>query len=168
METFKLALIGDSAVGKTEIIRSFSGDTRKDKEFGHNIASRDLELSDGRTVSVVLWDLPGQKRFEAVRRTFYQGSDAILIVFDMTRRTTFTSLHKWVKEVAESLQYIPKIALIGTKKDLTEYQEIDREEIAQIASNPKFNFPFYLINATNPTEVEKIIEMLLFVIERDG
>ena len=76
----------------------------------------------------------------------------------MTRRTTFTSLHKWVKEVAESLQYIPKIALIGTKKDLTEYQEIDREEIAQIASNPKFNFPFYLINATNPTEVEKIIE----------
>lgn len=167
METFKLSLIGDSAVGKTEILRSFSGDTRKDKEFGHNIASRELQLSDGRVVSIILWDLPGQKRFEAVRRTYYQGSDAVIIVFDMTRRTTFTSLYKWVREVAESLNYIPKIVLIGTKKDLTEYHEIERDEIVKIASNPKFNFPFYLINAKDQAEVEKVIEMLLLALEKE-
>ena len=156
MAQLKLALIGDSATGKTQLLASFSGSDGnwQESEFGHNILSKDIKINDTR-ITLVIWDLPGQNRFKTLRSTFYKGSDIIGIVFDLTRRSTFTTIHKWVREVAESLKFIPPIVLIGTKKDLTEYHEVHEDEINQISK--RFQLTYYLVDATKPKEVEHLL-----------
>jgi len=156
----KLALVGDSATGKTQLLVTFSGSNGnwQESEFGHNILSKEVEVEE-MSISLVLWDLPGQSRFKTLRNSFYKGSDLIGIVFDLTRRSTFTTIHKWVKEVAESLNFIPPIVLIGTKRDLAEYHEVNVDEIEQISK--RFNLKYFLVNATDSNEVEAMLKKIV-------
>ena len=152
VEQFKISIIGNPGVGKTQILKTLCGKTISE-EYGQNIASKELYLGK-KKVQVTLWDLPAQQRFESVRKVYYNGSNTIIIVFDLTRRTTFTELHKWVKEVADSLKYIPYIVFLGTKKNMVDFHEISEEEIQAISK--KFDIDYFLVSANDADELEKM------------
>ncbi len=158
MEQLKLSIIGDAGTGKTQFLRTISGEQIKTEEYGQNIASEDYEIN-GELYRLTFWDLPAQQRFETVRRTFYNGSNAVLVLFDLTRRSSFIELHKWVKEVASTLHYIPVIALIGAKNDLADYHEIGEDEVEAIAK--KFALDYYLLSALSKEEIDASIKDLI-------
>ena len=98
----KVCLLGDGAVGKTALRKRYLG-----KQFssgyvmtiGADFAVKKTEINtnDGtKSVKFQIWDLAGQPRFNSVRELYYKGSHGGLLVFDITRRDSFSNLNSWV------------------------------------------------------------------------
>ncbi len=163
MQYIKLCIVGEAGVGKTQLLKTLVGssETIKQEEYGQNITSKEMVI-DNTPYNITLWDLPAQQRFASIRKNYYLGCNAIIVVFDLTRRSSFTSLHKWIKEVAEALNYIPMIVFFGSKKDLDDYHEISEEEIASIAK--KFDIDYYLLSLKSNEELEEILKKVILKI----
>ncbi len=89
--------------------------------IGSNFSTKQVELEDypNFTIKLQLWDLAGQKHFSFVRPPFYRGASAVIWVFDLTRRSSFASMHGWQDEVEKVVGAKPGI-LVGNKLDLAD------------------------------------------------
>jgi small GTP-binding protein len=121
----KICLLGDGAVGKTALRERYLG-----KQFssgyvmtiGADFAVKKTQIAteEGKkNVKFQIWDLAGQPRFNSVRELYYKGSHGGLLVFDITRRDSFTNLTSWIEELyRNSGRGIMPITLLGNKVDL--------------------------------------------------
>lgn len=115
----KIALAGDANVGKTAMMVRMRTNRFHDLRamtIGIDFHTFELDLNRTR-YRLVVWDLGGQARFAQIRRSFYRGSKAIGLVFDVNNPSSFYNLPGWWQEVREELGNIP-IALVGNKTDL--------------------------------------------------
>jgi len=89
--------------------------------IGSNFSTKQVELEDypNFTIKLQLWDLAGQKHFSFVRPPFYRGSAAVIMVFDLTRRSSFANMRDWQDEVEKVTGKKP-IILVGNKLDLAD------------------------------------------------
>ena len=74
------------------------------------------EYSTG--IKIQAWDVAGQARFKAVRKMYYSGAAGVILVFDVTRRRSFTEMSKWVQEADESIGTRVPALIVGNKTDL--------------------------------------------------
>jgi len=134
---FKFIIIGDHEVGKTSIVRRFV-----EKRFSHNyratiglnILSHDFEAF-GNKISLSLWDVGAQKYFKRFRKTYYLGTQAAFIVYDLTKRETFDNIINWIQELEDFIENkeLP-IIIVGNKTDLVERRQISNQEGADLAN----------------------------------
>jgi small GTP-binding protein len=75
-------------------------------------------MIDNKVVKIQIWDTAGQEAFQAITRTYYKGAVGALLVYDITRRETFTHVTKWLEEVKNNSTKSIVIILVGNKKDL--------------------------------------------------
>ena len=123
---FKLMVIGEGAVGKTTLVNRYvTGTFERDykttigSQFAVKLAHISPPESEYATgIKIQAWDVAGQARFKAVRKMYYSGAAGIIIVFDVTRRRSFTELAKWVQEADESVGARVPVLLVGNKTDL--------------------------------------------------
>jgi small GTP-binding protein len=123
---FKLMVIGEGAVGKTTLVNRYvTGTFERDykttigSQFAVKLAHISPPESEYATgIKIQAWDVAGQARFKAVRKMYYSGAAGIIIVFDVTRRRSFTELSKWIEEADESIGTRVPILLVGNKTDL--------------------------------------------------
>ena len=121
--TFKVAICGDGAVGKTSLINRFVEGTFT-KEYlvtlGVEITKYGREVR-GDAVNLILWDLAGQDQFSKVRERFFSGTSAAILVFSHEQNEegerSFQHLQKWLDHIRENCGDIP-IILLGNKIDL--------------------------------------------------
>ena len=133
---FKFIVIGDHEVGKTSIIRRFV-----EKKFladyratiGLNIMSHEFDAF-GNRISVFLWDIGAQEYFRRYRKTYYNGTQAAFIVFDLTSKKSFNNIQNWHKELIEFIENkkLP-IIIVGNKKDLEDDRLISYDEGVELA-----------------------------------
>ncbi len=135
---FKFIIIGDHEVGKTSIVRRFvekrfSADYRA--TIGINILTHSFKFI-GNEVAVALWDIGAQQYFKRFRKTYYMGSQAAFIVFDLTNRETFNHLKVWLQELNEFIgkKDLP-IVIVGNKSDLIDKRVISYQEGVQMAGD---------------------------------
>ena len=98
---YKIVLIGDSAVGKSNLLSRFARnefDTNSKATIGVEFQTQVVEI-DGKEVKAQIWDTAGQERFRAVTSAYYRGAFGALIVYDISRRTTFDSVKRWLDEL---------------------------------------------------------------------
>ncbi len=117
---FKMALIGDPAVGKTSLRRKFLG-----QGFIHShIATIGVDFAqkyvgvDGRTIRLVIWDLAGQQSYESVRKHYYQGCSSLILVYSVMERETFDNASRWLVEAYKYMGELPPTAILANKTDL--------------------------------------------------
>ncbi len=134
---FKFIIIGDHEVGKTSIVRRFvekrfSGDYRA--TIGINILTHSFKFI-GNDISVSLWDVGAQQYFKRFRKTYYMGSQAAFIVFDLTKRESFDHIKVWLQELNEFIgrKDLP-IVIVGNKSDLTDKRVVPYQEGVKAAS----------------------------------
>lgn len=94
----KVLIIGDLGVGKTSIIRRyvhqvFSQHYRA--TIGVDFALKVLNWDHKTVVRLQLWDIAGQERYGNMTRVYYREAVGALVVFDMTRHSTFQAVLKW-------------------------------------------------------------------------
>ena len=135
---FKFIVIGDHEVGKTSIIRRFVEDNFFEKyraTIGLNILSHTFNAF-GNKINIMLWDIGAQKFFKRYRKTYYNGAQAVFIVFDLTNRESFENVYYWHNELKEFIDNkdLP-IIIVGNKTDLINERVINYEEGAQVAKD---------------------------------
>lgn len=120
---FKIILIGPGAVGKTSILMRFVHDTFSKSykmTIGVDFLNKEIDIDDT-NVKLTIWDVAGQKRFKFMRKNFYSGAAGALLVFDLTRETTFQEvIRRWYPEMIQFIEKEVPFILIGNKVDLIE------------------------------------------------
>jgi Ras-related protein Rab-18 len=127
---FKILIIGDSSVGKTSILNSFtdgSFDQHTKNTIGVDLKIKNMTVKDKDT-RLVIWDSAGQERFRTLTSGFYRGGHGILMVYDMTSRESFDNLKYWMKEIIQYSTNDPVIILISNKSDLKEKRTVSSME----------------------------------------
>ncbi|KAI6044637.1 P-loop containing nucleoside triphosphate hydrolase protein [Pisolithus marmoratus] len=106
MLTVKLVVLGSSGVGKTSLRGQYlSGrfSTGYRATIGADFIAKTLPhpTRHGEFVSLQIWDTAGQERFSRLTSAFYRGADAVILMFDVNRPESLTSLTKWWSEFRE-------------------------------------------------------------------
>lgn len=91
-------------------------------EFGAFIIKLDEKI-----LKLQIWDTAGQESFRSVTRIFYKGANVVFLCFDLTREDTFNNLRKWLTDVRQHAAEDILVYLIGSKQDLVEQREVDKE-----------------------------------------
>ncbi|KAG2470046.1 RAB14 protein, partial [Polypterus senegalus] len=65
--------------------------------IGVEFGTRIIEVS-GQKIKLQIWDTAGQERFRAVTRSYYRGAAGALMVYDITRRSTYNHLSSWLTD----------------------------------------------------------------------
>ncbi len=120
---YKILLAGDESVGKTSLIRrlvknEFALDYKP--TLGFEITSHSLQIKNIQ-IRLVIWDIAGQTSFESVRRSYYQGSQGFLLVFNLANRISLRNLEYWTAEIKEVCPNAPLI-ILGNKSDLPDHK----------------------------------------------
>jgi small GTP-binding protein len=85
------------------------------------------------TVELQLWDTAGQELFRAVTRGYYRGAVGAFVVFDLTKRESFTSLSQWISELRSIARPDIVLVLLGNKSDLEDARDITKFEAEEFA-----------------------------------
>lgn len=139
---FKAVLIGDSAVGKSNLLSRFSkGEFWLDSKptIGVEFAYRTVQIGD-KLIKAQIWDTAGQERFRAITSSYYRGALGALLVYDITRRESFLNLNKWLRELREYGNSDMVIILAGNKSDLTSTREVEEDEGKALAESQGIYF----------------------------
>lgn len=139
--TFKLVIIGDPMVGKTSLINRFifkTFESEYKQTIGTQLNCSEIIVGDV-LIRLILWDLAGQPRFESVRKLYFLGSDAVIVVFDLTRRETFENVDGWMQAFRQAVpDEVPKV-LVGNKVDLASKRDVSRAEAYQRHINQEYD-----------------------------
>lgn len=127
---FRYIIVGDMAVGKSCILLQFTDNkfrVQHELTIGVEFGAKTIELNN-KTIKIQIWDTAGQEQFQAITRTYYKGAIGALLVYDITRRDTFTHVTKWLEEVKSNSSKNICVILIGNKKDLEDKRQVTFEE----------------------------------------
>lgn len=153
--SLKILLIGDMAVGKTCLLRRFV-DNKFSSEFITTIGI-DYKLKNmdvlGKRVKLQIWDTAGQERFRTITRSYFRGSNGIILVYDVTDQKSFDSINHWAKSIAQRTNDADIVkVLVGNKCDEA-HPVVTREMGLELAS--RLNMPFFMVSAKKGINVEE-------------
>ena len=140
--SYKVVLIGDSAVGKTSLIRLYN---YKDIDKCHIptlacdyfITNENVE---GKQVKLLVWDTAGQERFRSISTNYVKNARGILLVYSVTDRNSFNNVSRWLDDIVNVIDDFLMI-LIGNKTDLEEERTVSFEEGKKLAND--YRVPFF-------------------------
>eukprot|EP01018_Ginkgo_biloba_P012941 Gb_39880 [translate_table: standard] len=163
---FKVVVIGDSAVGKSQILsrfarNEFSLDSKS--TIGVEFQTRTLVI-DHKTVKAQIWDTAGQERYRAVTSAYYRGAVGAMLVYDITKRQTFDHVARWLEELRGHADNNIVIMLIGNKCDLSDMRAVPMEDAQEFAQ--KEGLFFFETSALEATNVETAFLTVLTEIYR--
>lgn len=163
---FKVVLIGDSAVGKSQLLARFSrNEFNLDSKatIGVEFQTRTLDI-DHKTVKAQIWDTAGQERYRAVTSAYYRGAVGAMLVYDITKRQSFDHVARWLEELRGHADKNIVIMLVGNKTDLGSLRAVPTEDAKEFAE--KENLFFIETSALEATNVETVFVNVLTEIYR--
>ena len=157
----KVIIIGDSSVGKTNIMSKylkniFNEDSKATVgvEFGSK-----LFTIDGHNIKAQIWDTAGQEKYKAITGAYYKGSKGAFIVYDITRKETFDSVDRWINDLKCTADPKITIILIGNKCDLEHRREILKAQGEEKARS--FGCAFLETSALSGDNIEKGFQTMI-------
>ncbi|GAB2289057.1 Golgi membrane exchange factor (Ric1p-Rgp1p) subunit [Dionaea muscipula] len=159
---FKVVLIGDSAVGKSQLLARFARDEfslDSKATIGVEFQTKTVVI-DHKFVKAQIWDTAGQERYRAVTSAYYRGSMGAMLVYDISKRQTFDNIAKWLEELRGHADNNILIMLVGNKSDLgTTLRAVPTEDAKEFAE--KESLFFMETSALEAINVESAFNMLL-------
>lgn len=163
---FKVVLIGDSGVGKSNLLSRFTRNEfclESKSTIGVEFATRSIQV-DGKTIKAQIWDTAGQERYRAITSAYYRGAVGALLVYDITKQVTFENVERWLKELRDHADANIVIMLVGNKSDLRHLRSVSTEDAQSFCDKEKL--VFIETSALESTNVEKAFQQILTEIYR--
>ncbi|MFX1393164.1 MAG: GTP-binding protein [Promethearchaeota archaeon] len=160
----KIIIIGDSKVGKSSLVEMYMNGQIENPDYkptiGISISEKEFQLSKRLRMTYGLYDLAGSKNFAKVRKYYYQGSKAVLIMFDYTRAETIETISEWLEEAHyftkdDSLPYL----IVGNKIDLIENRDEIKSRVERLAD--QYDCSFYEISAITGEGIDELFTSLI-------
>ncbi|PIA65016.1 hypothetical protein AQUCO_00100469v1 [Aquilegia coerulea] len=158
---FKIVLIGDSSVGKSNLLARFARNEfypNSKSTIGVEFQTQKMDI-DGKEVKAQIWDTAGQERFRAVTSAYYRGAVGALIVYDISRRQTFESIGRWLNELHSHSDMNVVTILLGNKSDLKDAREVPTTEGKALAEAQ--NLFFMETSALDSTNVNAAFQTVV-------
>ena len=157
---FKVVIIGDSGVGKSNILKRMLN-----KEFDENSKST-VGVDFGTIHSKVkeskcqiqIWDTAGQERFRSITSVYYKGTHGAIIVYDITSQNSFNSIENWYNDLKSYITEDILLILIGNKSDLKDSRIISEEVARKKAKD--YNMLFIETSAKDNVCIKEAIDLL--------
>jgi len=164
----KVLLVGDSDVGKQEILSGLEDGTTDSPFCSTSGAAYKTTtiLIDGKRVKLQLWDTSGQGRFCTIIRSYSRGAQGILLVYDITNKWSFEGIDRWLKEVDQHAPGIPKV-LVGNRLHLAFKRQVDQDEAESYANKNSMGF-FEVSPLVNFNISETFVELARMALKRNG
>lgn len=161
----KLVLIGDATVGKTTMRQTYMGQQFTGdyiKTIGADFATKQINYK-GYNIKFQIWDLAGQYNYRSAQKSFYQGSKAAILVYDLTKRETLQNTEFWVNEsIKNSQDTIQIYILVGNKNDLK--REVNYEEgidfTKKLSDKLNIKFDYLETSAKTGENINKLFESI--------
>ena len=158
---FKLILIGDSSVGKSNILLKYlkgQFDPNSKATVGVEFGTKNVEIKN-KKIKIQIWDTAGQERYRSITSAYYKGAKGAFIVYDITRKNTFDNIDKWISDLKTNGDENLAIVLIGNKSDLEERREIQKDE--GIKKSEEYKTAFMETSALNGDNIDKAFDELI-------
>ena len=161
---FKVVLIGDSGVGKSNLLsrftrNEFSLETKT--TIGVEFATRSIQC-EGKITKAQIWDTAGQERYRAITSAYYRAAVGALLVYAINSRSSFKNIERWLAELRENADRNIVIMLVGNKSDLKHLREVPTEEATEFAQ--KNGLLFMETSALDGDKVEDAFQELITTI----
>jgi len=163
---FKVVLIGDSGVGKSNLLSRFTRNEfnlESKSTIGVEFATRSIQV-DGKTIKAQIWDTAGQERYRAITSAYYRGAVGALLVYDIAKHLTYENVERWLRELRDHADANIVIMLVGNKSDLRHLRAVPTDEAKAFAE--KNNLSFIETSALDSTNVETAFHNILTEIYR--
>ena len=157
----KLILVGDSGVGKTNILSKYlknNFDPDSKATVGVEFGTKNIEI-DNKKIKVQIWDTAGQERYKSITSTYYKGAKGAFIVYDITRKSTFDNIDKWIGDLKNNGDENMIVYLVGNKSDLNDMREVRKDEA--MTKSEKYNIAFSETSALYGDNIHKIFQDLM-------
>ena len=164
----KIVLLGDSGVGKSSIAQRYVTDTFRphgESTIGASFMSK-MIMSGGSPCKCQIWDTAGQEKYHSLAPMYYRGAAAAILVYDMTKKTSFVKLQKWVDELKERGPEDIVLCVAANKCDLEDSREVEVSEGAAFASLA--GAAFFETSALSDENVGRIFGALVSSVQRQG
>ncbi|VDO53294.1 unnamed protein product [Haemonchus placei] len=158
---FKVVLIGDSGVGKSNLLSRFSRNSfnlESKTTIGVEFATRTIEI-DGKLIKAQIWDTAGQERYRAITSAYYRGAVGALLVYDISKMQTLESCERWLRELREFSNESVSVMLVGNKLDLRHFRAVPTDVALQFAE--KHQLAFIETSALDSTNVNEAFTEIL-------
>jgi len=158
---FKVVLIGDSGVGKSNLLSRFTRNQfnlESKSTIGVEFATRSIKC-DSKTIKAQIWDTAGQERYRAITSAYYRGAVGALLVYDISKAVTYENVERWLNELRDHADSNIVIMLVGNKSDLRHLRAVPTEQAAALAE--KHGLSFIETSALDSTNVELAFQKIL-------
>ena len=163
---FKILLLGDERVGKTALRYRFCKDYFAPGYLataGFDYSTRTV-LMEGERIKVQIWDVSGDKMYDQMRKGYYRGANAFILVYDVTNKDSFANVERMLKELAMGDQSeAPKI-IIGNKSDLGHKRKVDFSSAAEWADGCRI--PIMETSSKNAANVDSGFLKIVMALKR--
>ena len=152
----KYIIIGDSAVGKSNILLRYIHDKFNEdfqSTIGVEFGAKNLKIED-KIFRIQIWDTAGQETFRSITRAYYKNSVCACMVYDITNRNSFQNIKSWLEDCKKQSPKTVFLVLIGNKTDLEEKRQVTYEEGAAFAE--KRGLLFFETSAKTGQNIEEI------------
>jgi len=163
---FKVVLIGDSGVGKSNLLSRFTRNEfnlESKSTIGVEFATRSIDV-DGKTVKAQIWDTAGQERYRAITSAYYRGAVGALLVYDIAKHATYVNVTRWLKELRDHADANIVIMLVGNKSDLKHLRAVPTDEAKTFSTENGLSF--IETSALDASNVEGAFQTILTDIYR--
>ena len=162
---FKIIVIGDAGVGKSNIITKYTRnvfDETMKPTLGVEFIMKKIAVKE-KAVKLQIWDTAGQEKYRALAKNMYRNAVGVLIVYDVSKRRSFDSVRKWAEEARQYTSEGSSVIIVGNKKDLVELREVSVEEAQTVSQELKC----YFLETSALDNSDKMIEKVFSTIAED-
>ena len=175
---FKYIIIGDAAVGKSNLLlRYVHGQFKPEYQLtiGVEFGAKNIEISS-KLFRIQIWDTAGQENFRSITRAYYKNSVCALVVYDISSRDSFNNVMSWIEDCKNQSPKTIFMVLVGNKCDLEDKRQVSYEEGKELAdknqllffeSSAKDGINVDEIFLNSATEIAKKIEQGYYDLESD-
>lgn len=158
---FKVVLIGDTGVGKSNLLSRFTRDEfnlESKSTIGVEFATKNIPI-DNKIIRAQIWDTAGQERYRAITSAYYRGAVGALLVYDISRAGTFANVERWLTELRDHAEQNIVVMLVGNKNDLRHKRQVETEDALKFAT--EHELAFVETSAMDATGVEEGFRRIL-------
>ena len=158
---FKIVLVGDASVGKTNIMSKYLKNEFHDDSkatVGVEFGSKQFTV-EGHTIKAQIWDTAGQERYKSMTSAYFKGAKGAFVVYDITRKQSFDSVDKWLNDLRATADKNLTVIIIGNKCDLETQREVTKDQGEEKAKSN--SVAFMETSALSGENIEKAFNQMV-------
>jgi small GTP-binding protein len=162
-KNIKIALYGDSGVGKTAVALRWGTDTFHETyqaTLGADFESKTIVNADlGLSLDLQIWDIDGQEKFATMLPFYFHETQWVVLVFSVTDRNSFDNLPNYFSNARRHADPNAQYVILANKIDLESARQVD---FAEAKAFSRAQHAIYIeTSAKNSTGLHKLEQKIL-------